>query len=1707
MSIVDNDITNLTVDDVTVDESAGIATVIVSVDHAVQGGFTVDYATADGTAVDPDDYLATTGTLTFTGAAGETQSFTVTIIGDMVFEPMESLTVSLSNVQATEADPADIDSSDTASVTIVDSVALAVDDVTVDESLGTATVIVSVEGDIPGGFTVDYATVDGTAVAPDDYLVAAGTLTFAGTAGETQSFVVTINDDDILEMLETLNVTLSNVQATEFDPDDIDATDSALVTIVDDDTALLTMDDVIVDESAGIATVIVSVDNAVQGGFTVDYATADGSAVAPDDYVSATGTLTFAGAAGESQSLTITIIENMVFEPMESLTVSLSNVQALEADSLDIDASDVAIVTIVDNDTAILTVDDVMVNESAGTATLTVSVDSAIPGGFSVDFATSDGTASEPGDYQAASGTLIFAGTVGESQSFVVTINDDDILEIMETLNVTLGNVQATEVDPDDIDASDTAVVTIADNDTAILTVDEVVVDESVGTAIVVVSIDNAVQGGFTVDFATSDDTAIAPDDYLEATGTLTFTGIVSETQSFVVTINDDDILEIMETLNVTLSNVQAQAGAAGFDTSDIGLVTIVDNDSAHLTVNDLVVDESAGTVTVIVSVDNSVQGGFSVDYATSNGTAVAPDDYLAATGTLMFTGEAAETQTFTVTIVEDMIFEPMEFLTVSLSNVQATEADATDIDASDTAVVTIVDDNAANLNVDDVIVDESAGTVTVTVSVDNAVQGGFTVDYSTSDATAVAPNDYVAASGTLAFAGTVAETQSFVVTINDDDILELMETFGVTLSNVQATQIDPNGIDISDTAEVTIVDDETATLSMVDVVVDESVGVATIVVSVDNPVQGGFAVDFVTFDGTAVESDDYDTASGTLTFSGTAGETQSFTVTINDDDILELLETLNVTLSNVQATEADPGDIDASDTALVSVVDNDTAVLTVDDVTVDESAATATVIVSIDNAVQGGFTVDFATSDGTALAPSDYLAATDILTFAGTVGETQSFVVTINNDDILELTESFAVMLSNVQAAEADSTGIELPDTVLVTIVDNDTANLNIDDVIVSESTGMATVVVSVDNAVQGGFTVDYATADGTAVDPDDYLAATGTLTFTGAAGETQSFTVTIIGDMVFEPMESLTVSLSNVQATEADPADIDASDTAEITIVDGAKLTVDDVAVDESTGTATVIVSVEGDIPGGFTVDYATVDGTAVAPDDYLEAAGTLTFAGTTGETQSFVVTINDDDILEMLETLNVTLSNVQATEFDPDDIDATDTALVTIVDNDTATLTVDNVAVDESSGTATVTVTVNNGVQGGFTVDYATSDGTAVAPDDYLATSGTLTFTGLVGESQSFVVTINDDMILESLESLHVALSNVQTTEADAAGIDASDSGLVTIVDDDTANLNIFSLVVNESTGMATLQVTVDNAVPGGFTVDYATADGSAVAPDDYVSATGTLTFAGAAGETQSFTVTINDDEILESAEGLFVILSNVQASVVDPVDIDASDTAQITIIDNDSANLTVDDVTVNETSGVATVVVSVDKIVPGGFSVDYATADGTAVAPDDYLSTTGTLTFSGAAGETQSFTVTINDDVLFEIMETLTVTLSNIQATVFDPSEIDASDVGVVTIVDDDSANLMVDDVFVDETSGTAMVVVTVDNVVPGGFTVDYATSDGTAVAPDDYVSATGTLTFAGAAGENQSFTVSINDDDILELLETLNVTLSNVQANE
>lgn len=214
---------------------------------------------------------------------------------------------------------------------------------------------------------------------------------------------------------------------------------------------------------------------------------------------------------------------------------------------------------------------------------------------------------------------------------------------------------------------------------------------------------------------------------------------------------------------------------------------------------------EDSGGVTITVTRGGGSTGAASVTYTTANGTAIAGSDYNAASGTISWAAGEVGSKTFSVSFINNPSAEPSETFTVGLSNfVGATSA------SPSTTTVTITDDDVASggtvqFSSPTYTVNESAGTVMITVTRTGGANGAASVQYATSPGSATAA-DFTASSGTLTWADMESGSKSFVVPITNDPNFEGNEAFTVTLSSPSGTALGS-----PTTASVTITDDDVA--------------------------------------------------------------------------------------------------------------------------------------------------------------------------------------------------------------------------------------------------------------------------------------------------------------------------------------------------------------------------------------------------------------------------------------------------------------------------------------------------------------------------------------------------------------------------------------------------------------------------------------------------------------------------------------------------------------------------------------------------------------------------------------------------------------------------------------------------------------------------------------------------------------------------------
>jgi hypothetical protein len=857
----------------------------------------------------------------------------------------------------------------------------------------------------------------------------------------------------------------------------------------------------------------------------------------------------------------------------------------------------------------------------------------------------------------------------------------------------------------------------------------------------------------------------------------------------------------------------------------------------------------------------------------------------------------------------------------------------------------------------------------------------------------------------------------------------------------------------------------------------------ALFVVSLSAPSAQPISVDYVTKDGSAIAGVDYTTTQGTVMFK--PGETAKVvTVPILDDALFETDQTFALDLLNPI------GDFIARSEATATIADDNDLPpqVSIDDFSQTETTSgtiNATTTIHLNSASGLPVTVAYSTADVTAIAGIDYVATSGTVTF--NPGETaKTITIPIIGSNVSKGTRIFTVTIGSVtnatiQRGQAIGTINDVNPPVGL-FIDNTTA--------FQGPTGPSTALFNVHLAAPSAqvVTVQYATADKTAIAGVEYVAASGTLTFN--PGQTsKSISVTVLPSTVPSANKTFLVNLSS--ATNSTISAGQAIGTI-VNTVPGPNLSINNVQVIEGdTVTVNAVFNVTLSSPSNVpvTVNYATANLTALAGTDYTAVNGTLTFApGQTVQTISVPILPSASPKSTVLFTVNLSgavsalISNAQG--------------IGTILDDDNPPfIVIDDVSVPDGPPGASVNavfhVTLSSTSPIPVMVSYATANGTALAGQDYTATSGVLTFNP--GESvKTISVPVLGDKIFEIDKQFTVNLSG-PTNATIALG-----TGTGTILNDDPPptlsvnNVTTAAPAAGAVNAVFTVSLSTASGVP--TTVHYATADMTAMAGVDYTATSGTLTFQP--GETSkpvsvpilgqtvnkptlTFALNLSSpaNAVFGVSQGIGTITNQVALPVASIADAAATKPSFGTTLANFKVQLSA----------------------PSGqpVMVSYSTADGSARAGTDYVAQSGTLTF--APGETsKTISVAVLGNPLFQNDKTFVVNLSAPVHATLGRSQA----TGTIHSTALPPALSIADTSVQEGNFAPTTAVFTVTLSAPSGAvtTVAYSTSDITAIAGVNYVATSGTLTFSPGQ-TTKTIGVTVLDD--LRVLgdQTFAVTLS------
>ena len=1165
----------------------------------------------------------------------------------------------------------------------------------------------------------------------------------------------------------------------------------------------------------------------------------------------------------------------------------------------------------------------------------------------------------------------------------------------------------------------------------------------------------------------------ISDADYSGVPASLVFRNGDTE-NSFTFTAAADDIDDDGESVALTFRTPMPAGVTAGATTT----VTITDNDTAGVTISEtsLSIDEGA-TATYTVKLDSQPTGDVAVAIAGHADTDVTLDRT-----SLTFTADNWNTaQTVTVSAARDD--DAASDASVTLTH---TANGGDYVDVQETVTVTIVEKGTSVLSVGDAQAVEDGQNVVCTVSISAASGEEVTVDYATSNGTATAGQDYTSTSGTLTFPANSVTSRTVSVPVTDDTVAEAEETFTLTLSNVQGASLAGGGSTLAAIGTITDNDNPTVTanFAQTDYSVDEG-GTVEVTVSLSADPEREVTIRLVHGLHGGISDDDYSGVPAILKFQ--SGETENsftFTFTAAADDIDDDGESVTLTFRTPM-----PAGVTAGATTTVTITDDDMAGVTVSatSLSIDEGA-TATYTVKLDSQPTGDVTVAIAGHSGTDITLSGATLSNDALTFTAENWDmAQTVTVTAGEDDDA-VDEEEATLTHTVTGG--DYGGVKADD-VTVNVTDNDTASPSLD----------ISLPVPTHNDADGSRDVTL----------NDVLTYTATVTNDGNV-----------------PLSGVTLSDLLVDKDGQDCGYLDIGEQCQLT---GAH-TVTQTDVDA--GLVTNSVSADAN---ELTTAVTASQQTRVAQERALALTKTTTTTGfaAVGEQIAYTYTVSNSGTVTLSGTLAISDDKIASTDITcgavPDgglvpsesvtcsgiytvvqaDLDAdgvtnkASTSLDGVTSNE-ATATVPwvpqqtdtdpqvsialAVQVAENGGTVEVAVTLSESGLQTVTVDYATSDGTATAGADYTSASNTLTFAPGTTE-QKIRVTVIDDAVDEDEEdeTFTVALTNPINASL------GNSASTVTITDNDdpavTASFGQTDYSVDEG-GTVEVKVTLSADPEREVTIPLTTNAQGGATSTDYSGVPVSLVFRS--GETEkSFTFTAPGDDIDDDGESVALTFRTPM-----PAGVTAGATTTVTITDNDTAGVTISETSLSIDEGAtATYTVKLDTEPTGDVTVAI-----TGHADTDITLTSDALTFTASnwnTAKTVTVTAARDDDAASDAAVTLTHTANG-------GDYVDVQETVTVTIVEKDSSVLSVSDEQAAENGGNIVFTVSISAANSEAVTVDYATSNGTATAGQDYTSTSGTLTFPANSVASRTISVPVTDDTVDEAEEeTFTLTLRNVQS--
>ena len=1036
----------------------------------------VYYSTLGETAYAGLDFVGiTNGKVTI---APNTTSIPITIEvkGDTENEGNETFKVVVASPPSNAVFAAGVDALET-TITITDNelpiISVNYSTLKISEKAGTTKIGLNLSGPSNADIEVSYVTSieisDNT--EPEDFTAfttqSPGSVTIA-SSNSSRFIEIAITDDDISEDFETFTVTLSVVSGAVF----VGGQNNFVfqVTIIDDEALpVLTLGAITSSEASRAAEIPISLDKASEEDIHITYSTTEGTATEGLDFTKQTNA-TYSITTGTTGRIRIPVIDDNIYEgDNERFTVTITEISGaaygvnIINTPLPVSINDdevkptLYISTNLCEDVQTLPT-NVSVSEASKNLVFYVKLShpSQVPVTFDYNTIADTGTDT---DFLVSSSEQYTIYPDGICTEVMTPITLDDVDEHDEYFDATFNSTFTTFSGGV---GSAPVRVRIMDDDQSSFRISDTSVSEGDPSDIIKkfmtfnVNLTNPSSRTTEVTWTASTESGNAATfgvDY--AAERNTHTGIARilpgfKTAMIRVPVTGDKIFEPNETFTVTLSN--ATEGATIIDSTAIG--TII-NDDPDPTLNlsaTASVRESDRFLPIDATLSHLTTEEVTLIVSTGKAgdTAIGGSDYTTKNNATFTIPALASSASVLIPIIDDSVYEGLETFTITLESIE--HAIFVGEVSTYTITVTITDDESSpQILFADMLpsVSESAGTITLSPTLNTVSKQAISAEYSTSDGTADAGSslDYIAiSSGTINFtAGQTSAVSDITITINQDSDVEGNETFTVNLTN-------PSGATIANTTiTVTIVDDEqtvpTLSLTNTEFNLGESDGNFVVNVSLTSVAEVAF--DVALSGGTAISGTDYTNNYATPTtkrVSISSGTTGSITIPITDDSLQEGNETFDLTLLNLtgavflnsMATLTQTITIRDDEKPLVNFIN--TEVMVAENV----NGGMVNLEVNLSGTSSNVVTLNYQTSSagvGAATANSDFTGTSSGSETISANTLTGMIQIPILNDNLDEPNESFTVTITS--SSSNAELGSDL--SVIVTITDEDVPTLSI--------------------------------------------------------------------------------------------------------------------------------------------------------------------------------------------------------------------------------------------------------------------------------------------------------------------------------------------------------------------------------------------------------------------------------------------------------------------------------------------------------------------------------------------------------------------------------------------------------------------------------------------------------------------------------------